>query len=143
CPDDLLEAEVLHLAAPVHLVARGVEQGDLRHPGRSRLHGRPEPVPPGADGSDHTHSGHHDPAGVGHAGRPSRAVPRPCRATAANVSFALTAGSPSPSPTPRTMAAVEMTFSATTTNSSWSPRAWGGWGWSRAGPWRKTLPACF
>src|SRR5262249_44147390 len=121
---DLLEVEIVHLAAAVHLVARGVEARDLGDPRRSGSHGRPEALPPGADRCHHARPGHHHAAGPlladRHAGRSSPdAGTRAARSTAANVSFALATGVPSTSATPRTIAAVEITFSATTSRSSW------------------------
>src|SRR5262249_49372361 len=112
--------EVPHLAAPVHLVTGGVEGRDLRHRGGSRQDRRPEALPADPNRRDDAHTRHDHPrhALAAHEGRCSRCVSSPPRSAAANVSFALTTVWPSTSATPRTMAAVEITFSATSSKSS-------------------------
>src|SRR5262249_40817370 len=120
-PDDSREVEVVDLAAPVDLVARGVEARDLGHPRRACLRGRPEALASDADGRDQAHPGHHDAAGGmvrDHGERCSRSVSSPDRSTAANVSRAFVTGWPSTDASPRTIAAVEITFSATTSKTS-------------------------
>src|SRR5262249_35090864 len=141
CPNDLLEVDGRHLAAPGYLVARGVEAGDLPAPRSARAYGRPEAIPPRADWRDHAHARHDHPAGTRHAGRSSRSATTP-RSTAANVSFALTTGSSSTSATPRPMAAGGMTFSAPRAKSSWAPGATGLRDPAPTAPRRGAVPAC-